>query len=141
MKKETRETERDQRAAESREDKDPGFHRRISRRTLLRAMATSGVIGSSLPLLEGWAASPPARDSKTSTGAAPKKGGILRYGLSTDPPHLDPHVDSGGASSLVKGTIYSLLVRLNARMEILPDLAESWERPDDTVGFRLRDHP
>ncbi|HWT79512.1 MAG TPA: ABC transporter substrate-binding protein, partial [Candidatus Methylomirabilis sp.] len=58
---------------------------------------------------------------------------------STDPPHLDPHVDSGGASSLVKGTIYSLLVRLNEKMEIVPDLAESWERPDNlTWTFRLR---
>ncbi len=112
---------------------------RISRRTLLRAMATSAVAGGALPLLEGWAASPPARDSKTPTAPAPKRGGILRYGLSTDPPHLDPHVDSGGASSLVKGTIYSLLVRLSPSMEILPDLAESWDRPDDTsFVFRLR---
>ncbi len=139
MKKGHREIERDQRAPENREEKGPGRHRPISRRALLRAMATSAVVGSSLPLLEGWAASPPARDSKAPAGPAPKKGGILRYGLSTDPPHLDPHVDSGGASSLVKGTIYSLLVRLSPRMEILPDLAESWDRPDDTTFvFHLR---
>lgn len=99
----------------------------ISRRSLLKAMVTSAVAGSSFILYSDLGV------------AQPKKGGILRYGLSTDPPHLDPHVDAGGASSLVKGTIYSLLVRLNHKMEIVPDLAESWERPDDlTFIFHLR---
>lgn len=139
MKRDTREMERDQRVMESREDTDSDSRLRISRRTLLKVMATSAVVGNSLSLLEGWAASPPAKDSKSPVGPPPKRGGILRYGLSTDPPHLDPHVDSGGASSLVKGTIYSLLVRLNPQMEILPDLAESWERPNDTTFvFHLR---
>ncbi len=101
----------------------------VSRRTVLQMLAASAAAGSAFPLLPATGAAP----------ALPKKGGILRYGLSTDPPHLDPHVDSGGASSLVKGTIYSLLVRLNEKMQIVPDLAESWERPDNlTWIFKLR---
>ncbi|HWU37617.1 MAG TPA: ABC transporter substrate-binding protein, partial [Candidatus Acidoferrum sp.] len=106
----------------------------ISRRELLRILTTSAAIGGTLPLLSASEATP-----GTVASTPPKEGGILRYGLSTDPPHLDPHVDSGGASSLVKGTIYSLLVRLNEKMEIVPDLAESWERPDNLIWiFRLR---
>lgn len=102
---------------------------RITRRQMLRMLGASTAAGGALPLLA----------ASESAAASPRKGGVLRYGLSTDPPHLDPHVDSGGASSLVKGTIYSLLVRLNEKMEIVPDLAESWERPDNqTWVFRLR---
>jgi len=107
----------------------------IGRRALLRALLASAAAGSSLSLFNPWGGTP----ASSAAALQPKKGGILRYGLSTDPPHLDPHVDSGGASSLVKGTIYSLLVRLNHKMEILPDLAESWERPDElTYVFHLR---
>jgi ABC-type oligopeptide transport system substrate-binding subunit len=92
-------------------------------------LAASAAAGRTLPLLPATGAAP----------ALPKKGGILRYDLSIDRPHLDPHVDSGDAFSLVKGTIYSLMVRLNEKMEIVPDLAESWERPDNlTCVFRLR---
>ncbi len=121
------------------EGKGSGLGLGISRRTLLRVLAASAAAGGALPLLESWGATPSAKGSISPSGPTPKKGGILRYGLSTDPPHLDPHVDSGGAASLVKGTIYSLLVRLSPKMEILPDLAESWERPDDmTFVFHLR---
>lgn len=114
---------------EAMESNQPNGESGISRRMALRMLAASAVAGSALPL-------PPTAGAAL---ALPKKGGILRYGLSTDPPHLDPHVDSGGASSLVKGTIYSLLVRLNEKMEIVSDLAESWDRPDNlTWVFRLR---
>jgi ABC-type transport system substrate-binding protein len=114
---------------EAMESDQPKGESGISRRMVLRMLAASAAAGSALPLLPATGAAP----------ALPKKGGIVRYGLSTDPPHLDPHVDSGGASSLVKGTIYSLLVRLNEKMEIVPDLAESWEWPDSLTGvFRLR---
>ena len=139
MEKKIKGMENGQNVVKDEKDDDRTSDLRVSRRVILRAMVASAAAGCSLPLLEGWAASPETKDSKTPPGPPPKKGEILRYGLSTDPPHLDPHVDSGGASSLVKGTIYSLLVRLNHRMEILPDLAESWERPDDvTFVFHLR---
>ena len=130
---------KEQKVLECRKDRHSNSDRPISRRTLLRALLTSAAAGTAFSLFEGRAAPAPEKESKVPAGPTSKRGGVLRYGLSTDPPHLDPHVDSGGASSLVKGTIYSLLVRLNAKMEILPDLAESWERPDDTTFvFHLR---
>ena len=140
----------------------PGI--RISRRALLKGLTISvaassaaslmAACGGSAPLPTAGPAvatavpptmattplSKPQQEASTPTPVLqPKKGGILRYGLSTDPPSLDPHVDTGYASQLVKGTIYSLLVRLNPKMEIIPDLAESWERPDGVTHiFHLR---
>ncbi|MBI3978008.1 MAG: hypothetical protein HY331_07475 [Chloroflexi bacterium] len=136
----------------------------MSRRTLVRALLISAAAGSTASLFAACAGAPapspaagtaaPAAQAPAATSAAPaakpadtpapaaptpKKGGILRYGLSTDPPHLDPHVSSGYAADLVKGTIYGLLIRPGLKLELVPDLAESWERPDDkTYIFHLR---
>lgn len=109
---------------------------RLNRRSLLGGLAASAVAASTAAGLRGYAA-PFAPAS--AFAATPKKGGILRYGLSTDPPHIDPHMPAGYAAELVKGTIYSWLVRLNPKLEILPDLAESWERTNPTTFvFKLR---
>lgn len=73
--------------------------------------------------------------------AQPTPGGTLRWGLSTDPPNLDPHVSSGSAAANVKMNVYSGLVRYDAEGNITPDLATDWEISDDglTYTFNLRD--
>ncbi|MFN8524852.1 MAG: ABC transporter substrate-binding protein [Chloroflexota bacterium] len=87
-------------------------------------------------------AAKPAAEAKPAQQAAPaagKAGGNLTYGLSADPPNLDPHVDTGAAAMTVKQLVYNTLVRYNAKGEIIPDLAESWTTPDDkTYVFKLR---
>ncbi|HYM70811.1 MAG TPA: ABC transporter substrate-binding protein [bacterium] len=61
-------------------------------------------------------------------GAAdqPKRGGTLIYGLSTEPPDLDPHVDSGVSAGTVKMAVYQGLVRYGHGGVIEPALAERW---------------
>ena len=138
------------------EDRPGLLGARVSRRTVLRALMVSAFAGGSSSLIaacSGGQTSPSsavaAKPASQAPGASPaaagtqvtqvKEGGTLRYGLSSDPPSLDPHVDTGYASQLVKGTIYSLLVRPDPKMQIVPDLAESWETPDDkTYVFHLR---
>jgi ABC-type transport system substrate-binding protein len=75
------------------------------------------------------------------TGAAeqPKRGGTLIYGLSTEPPDLDAHVDSGVSAGTVKESVYEGLVKYGHGGAIVPALAERW----GTVGqtqyvFHLR---
>lgn len=70
--------------------------------------------------------------------AGPVPGGILTIGVPGEPVGLDPHIVTVFSSLRRVDLLYSRLVRYNDRMEIVPDLAASWEIPDSrTYIFRL----
>lgn len=64
---------------------------------------------------------------------AAQTGGTLRIGLSTDPPDLNPFVQSGGASERIKSMLYDSLVAYDLKGNVIPALAESWSNPDPTT--------
>ncbi len=65
---------------------------------------------------------------------------IFRINFS-DPPTFDPHLVTDTTSASIIVEIFSGLVTLNKKLEIVPDLAESWNVSDDgkTYTFTLRD--
>jgi peptide/nickel transport system substrate-binding protein len=73
----------------------------------------------------------------------PKYGGILRYGMTSTPPHFDIH-QSGTVNNMgTQGCMYDNLIRrnpLDSGQTIIPDLAHSWEisRDGKTYTFFLR---
>jgi ABC-type transport system substrate-binding protein len=73
----------------------------------------------------------------------PKKGGVLKYGITMRPPHFDFH-QSGTINSLgSQGCMFDNLVRRDPRdsgKTIIPDLAHSWQISKDakTYTFHLR---
>lgn len=68
------------------------------------------------------------------------QGGTFRFGLSTDPSSLDPHIHSGVAAQAVRLCVYNGLVSYYKKTEIIPELAASWETPSDTRWiFNLRE--
>src|SRR5437879_6635826 len=73
----------------------------------------------------------------------PRRGGILRYGLTSHPPHFDVH-QSGTFNNIgSQGCMFDNLVRRDPRdsgKTIIPDLAHSWEIAKDgkTYTFFLR---
>jgi ABC-type transport system substrate-binding protein len=73
----------------------------------------------------------------------PKRGGVLRYGITMRPPHFDFH-QSGTINSLgSQGCMFDNLVRRDPRdsgKTIIPDLAHSWRISADgkTYTFLLR---
>ena len=73
----------------------------------------------------------------------PKAGGVLRYGITSRPPHFDVH-QSGTINSLgSQGCMFDNLIRRDPRdsgKTIIPDLAHSWEIAPDgkTYTFHLR---
>ncbi len=70
------------------------------------------------------------------TSATP--GGTLIYARVTEAPHINPLL-GGVAGQQVMALVYDTLVRLDQELQIVPDLAESWESPDDlTYIFKLR---
>src|SRR5205085_8693190 len=73
----------------------------------------------------------------------PKRGGVLRYGITMRPPHFDVH-QSGTINNLgSQGCMFDNLIRRDPRdsgKTIVPDLAHSWEIAKDgkTYTFHLR---
>jgi peptide/nickel transport system substrate-binding protein len=73
----------------------------------------------------------------------PKRGGVLRYGITSRPPHFDVH-QSGTINNLgCQGCMFDNLIRRDPRdsgKTIIPDLAHSWQISKDgkTYTFFLR---
>lgn len=65
----------------------------------------------------------------------------LEVAVEVDPSTLDPHLVADVPTESMIRNIYSNLVRFNAHMEIVPDLAIHWSISDDgcTWTFTLRD--
>ncbi len=88
---------------------------------------------------------PTAEPSTSSRTEGDKYGGTLLL-IGGDPPTLDPALVSDTASARIVLELFSGLVRLDNssevenRLQIVPDLAETWERSDDgtTYTFTLR---
>ncbi len=70
--------------------------------------------------------------------ATPKKGGILKYGLSTDPPNYDPHFSTGAASNTIKAMVMQGLLNVYRGGKIVPELAESYTSEGNNWVFKLR---
>lgn len=106
----------------------------ISRRQFLGlAAGLAGLAAGCAP------AATPVPGGQPGEAGRPRSGGTLTFGLSSDPPNLDPHVSTGTAAMNVKMQVYNGLVRYWRKGEIVPDLAESWTTPDPTTYiFRLR---
>jgi len=74
-------------------------------------------------------------------GAAqePQPGGTLRVGLQGDVTTMDPHMSTAALDRDVYYQLYNTLVGLDPNLNIVPELAESWEAPDPlSYLFRLR---
>ncbi|HEV7665071.1 MAG TPA: ABC transporter substrate-binding protein, partial [Chloroflexota bacterium] len=125
-----------------------GYH---TRRTFLR---TAGLASAGLALLVacapqgGSAPSPaqtaaagantPATQAQAAAGA-PKRGGTLRVGLGLDAATLDPHLSGSKLDRQIYHNLHDPLVTLDEKLQIQPNLAESWQTPDPkTLILKLR---
>jgi ABC-type transport system substrate-binding protein len=69
----------------------------------------------------------------------PQAGGSLRVDLQGDFTTLDPHMSTSAVDRDVYDQLYNTLVALDPGLNIVPELAESWEQPDAlSYIFRLR---
>jgi ABC-type transport system substrate-binding protein len=57
----------------------------------------------------------------------PKRGGTLRVAWEADITGLDPYISPGVQSWYVVGNLFNSLVTIDADLNYVPDLAESWE--------------
>ena len=79
-------------------------------------------------------------EQKPSLLTQPLSKGTFRR-LWADPPTLDPHLTSDTTSAGIVVEIFSGLVTLNTDLQLIPDIAESWEIEKGTIyTFKLRDN-
>jgi peptide/nickel transport system substrate-binding protein len=112
-----------------------------------RLLALSVAVGALVVLaLAACALNPlPPPPTPTATLAPPTptplpRGGNLTIRLAADIPELRPwHARSRGEEQVI-GMLYSGLLRLDARLQPQPDLAEAWRASDDgrVITFTLR---
>jgi len=70
---------------------------------------------------------------------AAQKSPTLTIGVSQEAVGLDPHIVTAFSSMRRLDLLYNRLVRLDDNMQVVPDLAESWEIPNNlTYIFHLR---
>src|SRR5882724_8951339 len=70
----------------------------------------------------------------------PKPGGTLRVAWEADVTGLDPHLSTGIQAYFVVGNLFNSLVTIDAELNYVPDLAESWDVLEDgkVYVFHLR---
>lgn len=111
----------------------------ISRRSLLvggvSALAVAGLGACGNP------AALPARMEEVTPGAprTASRGGVLYFGLSTDPTSFDPHVSTGSASDYLRQLTYNGLLQYDANGGIVGDLAESFGWAD-LLTYKIKIH-
>ena len=69
-----------------------------------------------------------------------KAGGIFRL-LGSDPPTLDPHLTTDTTSAFYVVEIYSGLVKLDTNLQLVPDIAESWQISPDGLVYTFKIKP
>jgi peptide/nickel transport system substrate-binding protein len=79
-------------------------------------------------------------DAKEAPRESARYGGTLVWGVSYKPTVINPILTTYSVSASLQGLIFNELIRLNAKGEIEPDLAESWEISEDGLvyTFHLR---
>lgn len=114
----------------------------VSRRRLLQTATLLGGAAAfgGAGLRPGAAAGPRIVFPRTrAQDAQPKAGGVLRYGLSTDPANFEPHVSTGAASGAVKLMVHANLLTYDEAGQITGNLAERFGWVDDrTYEVALR---
>ena len=73
-------------------------------------------------------------------GSAPDPNGKIVFALGGEISIINPILSADSASSAVEGPIFNGLTKINEKLEIVPDLAKSWDVSKDgkTFTFHLR---
>ncbi|MEC9288827.1 MAG: peptide ABC transporter substrate-binding protein [Chloroflexota bacterium] len=112
---------------------------------LFLVAACSGSSGSSETTAStGDSPEPTASSSVPAAGDTTGSGELLEGGrfvrLYVDPPTLDPHLTTDATSAQVIVEVFGGLVTIDKNLDVVPDLAESWDISDDgrVYTFRIR---
>ena len=80
-----------------------------------------------------------AASGSTGSGEALEGGRFVR--LYVDPPTLDPHLTTDATSAQIIVEVFGGLVTIDKDLNVVPDLAESWDISDDGTVYTFRIRP
>lgn len=80
-------------------------------------------------------ADPPTGSQGEPQASGPRYGGTVIVGLADDPPEMDPHFASANASRTILHNIFSTLVEVDDRLQIVPGLAHKWDVSEDGMVY------
>jgi peptide/nickel transport system substrate-binding protein len=101
-----------------------------------RGHSRRAFLGASALTLLGLTAGPLVGSAASQT---PKRGGTLVVAADVSPPGLDPQKSAAAHSWMIAEHVYSTLLRRDPQMNIVGDLAESWQMVNETTfAFKLR---
>lgn len=66
----------------------------------------------------------------TALSQQPRPGGTLKIAFESDVPGMDPHISLGVQVQVLIPNLFNTLVTINESLEVVPDLAQSWEVKD-----------
>src|SRR5262245_66034928 len=94
-----------------------------------RRMVLLGVLAS----VGFWLATAPAD--------AQVRGGTIRIGLDADNTTMDPHLSTAAVDRQVFNNVYGKLVDIDAKFNIVPQLAQSWEIRNGGLSYLFKLRP
>ncbi|MCH8206770.1 MAG: hypothetical protein IH956_07170, partial [Chloroflexi bacterium] len=98
------------------------------------AGATTGPTSTPPPAPSIPSAAAPSQQAAAAPAGDKPQGGIFRR-LWSDPPTLDPHLTSDTTSAFLVVEIHAGLVALSPDLQLVPDIAERWERSADGLVY------
>jgi peptide/nickel transport system substrate-binding protein len=72
--------------------------------------------------------------SSVAAAQQPKPGGTLKIAFESDVPGMDPHTSLGVQVQVLIPSLFNTLVTIDENLEVVPDLASSWEVKDGAPG-------
>ncbi|MBO83707.1 MAG: ABC transporter substrate-binding protein [Actinobacteria bacterium] len=107
--------------------------------SLILALTSFSCSSESVAKLESpnKAIAPSLKDSNLEQNVPGTEGGVLKR-LWSDPPTLDPHLVTDTTSAGLVVEMFSGLVGLDSDLEIVPDLAESWDQSKNGTLFTFK---
>ncbi|MBA2450258.1 MAG: twin-arginine translocation signal domain-containing protein [Chloroflexi bacterium] len=84
-------------------------------------------------------AAKPVESKPAASSETPKQGGALRVGFYIEAATMDPHLSGSKIDRQVYHNVFDPLVVIDTKLQVKPNLAESWQTPDPkTIVFKLR---
>jgi peptide/nickel transport system substrate-binding protein len=116
------------------------WRREVDMMTTRRALLLGGLrVAGGIALASCAAVSPQGTAGGSAAPSAPKRGGNLVTADINDAVSLDPAFMSALPGRRPGRALYDALVELDENNNIIPNLVESWDRPDATTWiFRLK---
>jgi peptide/nickel transport system substrate-binding protein len=111
---------------------DPG---RVLAAVLSVGAYTGLSVAMCVVLLAGLVLSAVPQHAAAQGTPTPKTGGTLTAAISSDPVNLDPALSSAYSTFEILENVYNQLVDLDANLQPVPELAESWDVSADKLSY------